>query len=375
MIRAQHHHRKSSVIVLVTDAWHPQVNGVVQTWTYMQRELQALGHALLIISPEGARGLPVRSEPGLKLCTEPMRHVRRQLAGRTPAALHIATEGPLGWAARRLAKRHGWRFTTSYHTRFPEYLQARYGLPAGITYRFMLRFHRRSQRILVPTEAMRRELEQRGFARLHVWARGVDAARFAPGGRDALPYERPIFLCVGRVAPEKNLEAFLSLELPGTKVIVGGGPDEARLKALFPQARWLGMQPHDELGRYYDAADVFVFPSRTDTFGLVMMEAMAAGCPVAAYPVTGPIDVVRQGVTGVLGDDLRAACLAALALDRGAVRREAERFTWRAAALDLLAQLQPVDGSRERLFDALGADATADAAQPAHAPLQAGAAG
>lgn len=340
------------MIVLVTDAWHPQINGVVQTWTYVRRELALLGHELLVINAEGARSVPAPTEPDLRLCTEPARHIQRLLAGRTPNALHIATEGPLGWAARKLALREGWPFTTSYHTRFPEYLKARVGLPAGITYHFMRKFHRPSRRILVPTEAMRDELVGHGFERLQVWARGVDTQRFTPGARDGLPYPRPIFLNVGRVAREKNFDAFLSLDLPGTKVVVGGGPDEARLKALYPQVKWLGMQPHDTLGKYYDAADVFVFPSRTDTFGLVMVEAMAAGCPVAAFPVTGPIDVVKSGVTGVLHDDLRTACLASLELDRAQIRREAECFTWRAVALDLLNQLQPIDGSQGTLRQA-----------------------
>lgn len=346
------------MIVLVTDAWHPQINGVVQTWTYVQRELAALGHELLVISADGSRSVPVPGEPGLRLSTEPMRHVKRKLAGRTPTALHIATEGPLGWAARKLARRKGWHFTTSYHTRFPEYLKARFGFPQRLTYRFMRRFHGPSQRILVPTDAMRGELVGHGFERLHVWSRGVDTQRFAPGQRDALPFERPIWLNIGRVAKEKNLDAFLALDLPGTKVVVGGGPDEARLKALFPHAKWLGMQPHNDLGKYYDAADVFVFPSRTDTFGLVMMEAMAAGCPVAAFPVTGPIDVIKPGVTGIMNEDLQAACMSALALERNCVRQEASRFTWHTVALDLLEHLQPIDGTRPSLLDEAGSSNT-----------------
>ncbi len=333
-------------IVLVTDAWHPQVNGVVHTWSYVQRELGALGRELLVIDPDGSRGLRAPGEPDLLLSTEPGRHLRRRLhqhlRGRTPAALHIATEGPLGWAARALALTSGWSFTTSYHTRFPEYLKARFGVPASWTYRMMRRFHRDSRAVLVPTEAMRGELEREGFARTRVWSRGVDAARFRPGLRDGLALPRPILLYAGRVAPEKNLDAFLQLDLPGTRVVIGDGPDLARLRARYPGVQWLGRQPHASLARYYDAADVFVFPSRTDTFGLVMLEAMACGCPVAAFPVTGPVDVVTPGVSGVLNEDLRGACEEALRLSRVRVRGCAVARSWTLIAQDLLSVLVPI---------------------------------
>jgi glycosyltransferase involved in cell wall biosynthesis len=328
-------------IVLVTDAWHPQVNGVVNTWTYMQRELAALGRWLDVISPQGSRGVRAPGEPDLILSTEPFAHVTRGLGVEPPAALHIATEGPLGFAARRIALKRGWQFTTSYHTRFPEYFEARFGLPARLTYSVVRRFHRPSRQILVATEAMRRELESRGFERTRIWSRGVDTAVFAPGTRDALDLPRPIFLYAGRVAPEKGLDAFLSLDLPGSKVVVGDGPDLARLQAAWPRAHWLGRRAHDTLGALYDAADVFVFPSRTDTFGLVMLEAIACGCPVAAFPVTGPIDVVTHGVNGVL-DELRSACLRALELDRARVRASALQHQWRAIAEELLTILVPL---------------------------------
>jgi glycosyltransferase involved in cell wall biosynthesis len=329
-------------IVLVTDAWHPQVNGVVHTWSYMQREIAALGHQLDVISPLGSRGVRAPGEPELLLSTEPFRHVRRGLTAETPDALHIATEGPLGFAARRLALQRDWQFTTSYHTRFPEYLDARFGLPARLTYRAMRWFHRPSRQVLVPTEAMRRELAARGFERTRIWSRGVDTQVFRPGQRLALDLPRPIFLYAGRVAPEKGLDAFLALDLPGSKVIVGDGPDRARLQSVYTDAHWLGMRSHGELGVFYDSADVFVFPSRTDTFGLVMLEAIACGCPVAAFPVTGPVDVVTQGLNGVLHASLRIACLAALQLDRAQVRASVERRHWRAIAEDLLALLVPL---------------------------------
>lgn len=329
-------------VALVTDAWHPQVNGVVHTWSYIQREFAALGHTLDVISPQGSRGIPAPGEPDLLLSTEPFRHVRRGLARGTPTSLHIATEGPLGFAARRMALKHGWQFTTSYHTRFPEYLQARFGLPARMTYHLIRRFHRPSRQVLVPTEAMRRELVSRGFSRTRVWSRGVDTRTFAPGRRDALDLPRPIFLYAGRVAPEKGLDAFLALHLPGSKVVVGDGPDRARLQAAYPAAHWLGMRSHVKLAALYDASDVFVFPSCTDTFGLVMLEAIACGCPVAAFPVTGPIDVVTPGVNGVLHESLRLACLQALGLDRRAVRASVVQRHWRAIAEDLLSVLVPM---------------------------------
>jgi glycosyltransferase involved in cell wall biosynthesis len=330
-------------IILVTDAWHPQVNGVVHTWSYVQRELERLGHELHVIHPAGSRGVRVPGEPDLLLSTEPTRHLRRLLGVRSPAALHIATEGPLGWAARAMARAAGWPFTTSYHTRFPEYLKARFGLPASWTYSILRRFHRASQAVLVPTEAMRGELQRAGFDRTRVWGRGVDSLRFAPGPRDALDLPRPILLYAGRVAPEKNLEAFAALDLPGSRVVVGDGPDLARLRARYPDVHWLGGQPHDSLARYYRAADAFVFPSRTDTFGLVMLEAMACGCPVAAYPVTGPIDVVTPGVNGVLDQDLRRACQQALQLPRVQVREAVIKRSWTEIARDLLAVLVPIE--------------------------------
>jgi len=332
-------------IVLVTDAWHPQVNGVVQTWTYMQRELAALGRELRVVHPGGSRGFRAPGEPDLVLSTEPRRHVARSIGDAEPAGLHIATEGPLGWAARALARRRGWRFTTSYHTRFPEYLQARFGIPPRMTIGVLRRFHRDSRAVLVPTEQMRAELEGRGFARTRIWSRGVDGAIFHPGARDALAHlPRPILLYVGRVAPEKNLEAFLSMSFPGSKAVAGDGPQFESLRARYPGVEWLGRRVHEQLPELYDAADVFVFPSRTDTFGLVMLEAMACGCPVAAFPVTGPVNVVEPGVTGVLDEDLRRACEGALQLDRARVRETALRRSWRAIALDLLGSLVPARG-------------------------------
>jgi glycosyltransferase involved in cell wall biosynthesis len=346
-------------ITIVTDAWHPQVNGVVHTWTYVQRELAALGHTLNVVHPSGARGIRAPGEPDLVLCTEPFRHVAAALLAAPPDAMHIATEGPLGFAARRIAVQRGWPFTTSYHTRFPEYLEARFGIPAPLTYAVVRRFHRPSRSVLVPTNAMRRELQSRSFINTRVWSRGVDIGAFCPGARGALPFPRPIFLCAGRVAPEKGLESLLSLDLPGTTVIVGDGPDFRRLSSTYPQVKWLGRRPHSELPALYRAADVFVFPSRTDTFGLVMLEAMACGCPVAAFPVTGPIDVVQPGVTGVLDESLRMACMRALALDRTRVARSVSHRGWRAIAEDLLSVLEPIRSAHPARPRALNEPTTA----------------
>lgn len=333
-------------IVLVTDAWHPQVNGVVQTWTYMQRELAALGHELHVIHPGGSRGIAAPGEPDVLLSTEPGRHLRRALGALVPAALHIATEGPLGWAARSLARRRHWAYTTSYHTRFPEYLKARFGVPACITAAVLRRFHRESRAVLVPTDALRGELRRAGYARIRLWGRGVDSERFCPSdARDRLAeLPRPILLYVGRVAPEKNLAAFLELDLPGSFVVVGDGPERARLQARYPKVHWLGRHKHEALPDFYDAADVFVFPSRTDTFGLVMLEAMACGCPVAAFPEAAPLAVVHDGVDGVLDTDLRRACVGALQLDRSAVRQSALRRSWRTIAKELVASVVPISG-------------------------------
>jgi glycosyltransferase involved in cell wall biosynthesis len=346
------------LIALVTDAWSPQVNGVVRTLTTMQRILTGWGHELLVVSPQGGPTVPAPSEPDLRLSLLPGRQLRRALGDRVPDALHIATEGPLGLAARRMALRRGWQFTTAFHTMFPDYLQARMGIPASIPWRFMRWFHRPSQRVLVPTPTVRDIVAARGIERLQVWSRGVDAEKFKPGPRDGLgDLPRPIFLSVGRVAREKNLDAFLELDLPGSKVVVGGGPDLERLKRKFPGVHFAGSQPDTELLRYYSAADVFVFPSLTDTFGLVMLEAMACGTPVAAFRSEAPLAVVRQGLTGNLDDDLARACLAALELDRDAVRADALTRTWEAIAQDLVDALVPLKGE----------------AAPASSPVPAGA--
>jgi glycosyltransferase involved in cell wall biosynthesis len=263
----------------------------------------------------------------------------RRLDAFAPDAVHIATEGPLGSAARRWCKRRGMGFTTSYHTRFPEYLRARMPIPVSLSYAYLRRFHSCATRTMVATQAMQVQLENRGFRNIVRWTRGVDVELFQPRPQRLLHLPQPICMYVGRVAVEKNVEAFLALDLPGTKVVVGDGPARAELQRKYPATVFAGFQRDETLARHVASADVFVFPSRTDTFGLVLLEAMASGVPVAAYPVTGPIDVVRQGVTGMLDEDLAAAARAALLLDRGDCRNYALQHTWQAATQQFLANL------------------------------------
>ncbi|BEV73238.1 MULTISPECIES: glycosyltransferase family 1 protein [unclassified Paludibacterium] len=329
-------------ILIVTDAWRPQVNGVVRTLTETIRELQGFGHEVSMITPETFTTLPCPTYPDIRLSLFPYRKVARMIDSFQPDAIHIATEGPLGLAARRHCLRHGRAFTTAYHTRFPEYIQARTRLPLSISYAWMRRFHNASSAVMAPTQSIVNDLKARGFNNVVLWSRGVDTELFSPGPRDRLEESQPPrFVYIGRVAVEKNIEAFLKLDLPGSKWVVGDGPLLARLKKHYPEVHFAGIFPQPELVRFYRAADVFVFPSLTDTFGLVLLEAMACGTPVAAYPVAGPLDVVGDSGAGVLDQDLRQACLNALALDRQHVRSVAERFSWQAAARQFEHHLHP----------------------------------
>jgi len=329
-------------IAIVTDAWNPQVNGVVRTLTQTKGELEAMGHTVLMVTPLAFRTLPCPTYPEIRLSVLPGRGVKRMLEAFRPEAVHIATEGPLGWSARGYCLAQGIGFTTAYHTRFPEYVWHRFGMPLALTYGMLRRFHGPATRVMVPTPTVKRDLEARGFRRVVLWSRGVDTAVFQPGDRALLADTRPIFLYVGRVAVEKNVEAFLALDLPGTKWVVGEGPQLAELKAKYPEVRYAGVMSQAELARYYDSADVFVFPSRTDTFGLVLLEAMACGLPVAAYPVTGPVDVVGGSPGAALDDDLRAACLKALTLSRTAARDHAAGYSWAACTKQFAGYLRPV---------------------------------
>jgi len=330
-------------IALVTDAWLPQVNGVVRTWERVIAEAEALGHTIDVISPDGFRTFPCPTYPEIRLAFRPRAGVERRLDAFGPDAIHIATEGPLGLAGRAICLARGWQFTTSYHTKFPEYVKARAPVPLAWSYAVVRWFHRPSSAVLVATPTLRRELEAHGFEHLRDWTRGVDLGLFRPDRKPALDLPKPVLLYVGRVAVEKNLEAFLDLELPGTKLVVGGGPDLDKLKQRYPKAVFTGAKFGEELAAHYTAGDVFVFPSLTDTFGLVLIEALAAGLPVAAYPVTGPIDVVGGADCAVLDADLGQAVQRALTIPRERCRAFAARYTWRRTVELWLDALAPVD--------------------------------
>jgi glycosyltransferase involved in cell wall biosynthesis len=328
-------------ILVVTDAWSPQINGVVTTLACTKRELEKLGHTVAMITPQGFRTLPCPTYPEIRLALFAARPVARTIDAFEPDAVHIATEAPLGIAARRHCLRIGMPFTTAYHTQFPEYIHARTRLPVAISYAWLRHFHGAAKALMVPTADIRRRLEARGFHNLAYWTRGVDTELFKPGERGAIEVPGPIFLYAGRLAIEKNVQDFLALDLPGTKWVVGDGPARAGLQRNFPEAHFFGMRIGAELAWFYRHADAFVFPSRTDTFGLVMLESMACGTPVAAFPVSGPIDVVRHGESGILAPDLREAALAALDLDRGRVRAHALQSSWANATAQFVANLHP----------------------------------
>lgn len=328
-------------ILIVSDAWHPQVNGVVTSLQALVSELRGLGHLVKLLSPQDFRHLPCPSYAEIPLAWNLWR-VGPAIREFRPDCVHLATEGPLGWAARRWLGRRGLAFSSAIHTRFPEYVHTRWSwIPLSWGYAYLRRFHRPSQAVLVSTERLREEFAAWRLARLQLWRKGVDGRLFYP--RDELR-EAPVFLYVGRLAAEKNLRAFLDLDLPGEKRVVGDGPERAELQAAYPQVNFLGYQQGDVLAQAFAAASVLVFPSRTDTYGLVMLEALACGTPVAAFPVAGPLDVLEAGVTGVMAEDLREACLAALQLDRALCAEHAARQSWRASALEFLASQPLLDG-------------------------------
>jgi glycosyltransferase involved in cell wall biosynthesis len=318
-------------ICIVTDAWRPQVNGVVGTLANLIAAGEKLGHDFSVVGPDLFPTVAAPSYPEIRLALTRPKAIGAKIRAQRPDHIHIATEGPLGLSARYWCARNGELFTTSYHTRFPEYVEARWPIPAAWSYEALRRFHSASAGLMVATQTLADELTSRGFSPPMLWPRGVDQAMFRPVAD--LPPElqslpRPFFLYCGRVAPEKNIEAFLALDLPGSKIVVGDGPSRVPLQQRFPAALFVGVKAREELAPYYSAADVFVFPSRTDTFGNVMIEALACGAPVAAFPVTGPIDVVTDPRVGVLDDDLRVACLAALKLSRADCRTHAARYSW-----------------------------------------------
>ncbi len=333
-----------SRILIVSDAWTPQVNGVVRTLRTVTAEMRAMGLTVEVVGPDRFKTVPMPSYPEIRLAIRPAKELARIIEAFAPDALHIATEGPLGMAARSYAKRKKLAFTTAFHTRFAEYLKARTGIPEFLTYAWLRRFHGAGSAVMVATQSLREELSARGFKNVRPWSRGVDLQAFHPEPKEDWDLTRPIFAYVGRVAVEKNLKAFLELDLPGSKLIVGDGPQRKSLEKDFPDAHFAGARFGAELAAAYAGADVFVFPSKTDTFGLVVLEALASGLPVAAYPVTGPKDILGESAVpvGALNEDLRVACLEALHVDRSACRPFAETYSWRACAERFMDNLVPV---------------------------------
>lgn len=332
-------------VVIVSDAWHPQVNGVVRSLDYTIADLRRRGLRVVIIHPGQFRTIPCPTYPEIRLSLTTARRMRALLAQARADHVHIASEGPLGVLAAAACRKLGRVYTTSYHTRFPEYLAARAPVPLGLSYAMLRRFHNRAGACLVATPALQDELATRGFDTLRLWPRGVDAELFHPrqAGDVFADLPRPIWLTVARVSVEKSLSDFLGLDLPGSKVVVGDGPALATLRRRFPGAHFVGLKEGPDLARHYASADVFVFPSRTETFGLVLLEALASGLPVAAYPVRGPLDIVTSGKDGVLSDNLEAAAKAALALDAETCRAAALRHSWTACTDRFLEIAQEVE--------------------------------
>lgn len=341
-------------ILIVTDAWQPQVNGVVTTLVELVRELQARHHEVVVIQPGQFRTRPCPGYAGIDIALFPGRRLRALMDAAEPDAIHIATEGPLGWAARRHCLRRKLAFTTAFHTKFPEILHAALGVPLSWGYALFRRFHRPSSGVMVPTVGVLDMLQARGFRQLRPWTHGVDTRLFAlsdppaPTYAPLGPLAHPVSLFVGRVSYEKNIEAFLSLDVPGSKVVCGVGPLASTLQQRYPNVHWLGVLPRHELAKVYAAADVFVFPSRSETFGLVMLEAMACGVPVAAYPVDGPLQVIGQSRAGAMDEDLREAWMAALKIQRHAARERALQFGWGRAAEQFVAHLSVLTPPRRQ---------------------------
>ncbi|MGH8492155.1 MAG: glycosyltransferase family 4 protein [Moraxellaceae bacterium] len=335
-------------IAICTDAWSPQVNGVVTTLTRSCEELRKAGHEVEVFSPaSGFLTFPLPSYPEIRLPVFPRRRLGRLLDAFAPDAVHIATEGTLGLAARAHCLRSGWRFTTSYHTQFPEFVHARLPfIPVDFIYPLLRWFHGGAAKTMVSTVQMRDQLARYGFNKMGMWGRGVDTTLFSPKKRRPTDLAQPVWVYAGRIAVEKNLPAFLNLDLPGSKLVIGDGPARAALEKQFPEAHFTGYRFGEELASLLASSDVFVFPSRTDTFGLVMLEAMASGLPVAAFPVTGPVDVVKEGLSGCLREDLQEACLAALQLDWEEARSAALDCSWATATRQFESQLVSVRVSR-----------------------------
>ncbi len=325
-------------ILIATDAWHPQINGVVRSLQQVADEIAVMGIDVHFVTPKQFRTIPMPTYPEIRLSLASQKAIKKIVEDFQPDHIHIATEGPIGFQMRRFCLKAKRPFTTSYHTRFPEYISARMPIPEWLSYAVLRRFHNAGRGVMVTTQSMREELGRRGFTNILPWSRGVDADLFKPRDKTSLKLPeldglaRPLFLYVGRVAVEKNLEAFLSLDLPGTKIIVGDGPNKAAHELHYPSAKFLGVQIGTDLANIYSACDVFVFPSLTDTFGIVLLEALASGLPVAAFPVTGPKDALSGSNVAVLDNDLRHAALEALKISAAQCRAFAETRTWSESA-------------------------------------------
>ncbi|RWX78696.1 glycosyltransferase family 1 protein [Neorhizobium lilium] len=329
-------------ITIVSDAWHPQVNGVVRSIENTNRELTRMGVEVCMVTPKDFANIPCPTYPEIRLSIATFGQVAHAIEATLPTAIHIATEGPLGIIARRWCLKNRMPFSTSYHTRFPEYVSARFPVPLRWLHAFVRWFHNAGNGCMVATASLERELSRLGIRNLLRWSRGIDQTVFHPMERNDNPFglPRPIFITVGRVAVEKNLPAFLDLDLPGSKVVVGDGPARADLQKRYPNVLFTGMKTGNELAEAYAQADVFVFPSKTDTFGNTILEALASGVPVAAYPVTGPVDIIEEGSgAGAMSEDLREACLSALRCSRESARLLARKFTWEAATRQFLSNV------------------------------------
>jgi glycosyltransferase involved in cell wall biosynthesis len=329
-------------ILIATDAWHPQVNGVVRSLGSLAAEARRLGTEIEFLTPEGFPSFALPTYASVRLAVPTSREIARRIERAAPDCLHIATEGPIGIFARRYCVRRGLAFTTSFMTRFPEYISARLPIPEAWSYAVLRNFHGAAQATMISTQSLRDELARRGFRNLAIWTRGVDTELFTPARVATLDLPRPIFLSVGRVAVEKNLPSFLALDLPGSKVVIGDGPQRAELERRFPRAHFLGTMEGETLAAHIAAADVFVFPSRTDTFGVVQLEALACGVPVAAYPVMGPKDVIDGNPVGSLDENLGAACVKALAISRPSCRAFALTRSWEKSAAQFIANCRPL---------------------------------
>ncbi|MBV9566322.1 MAG: glycosyltransferase family 1 protein [Bradyrhizobium sp.] len=332
--------------LIATDAWHPQVNGVVRTLTSLARAAANLGTQIEFLTPDGFPSFGVPTYPGLRVAWPNRREIARRIDAASPDAIHVATEGPIGWAVRAYCLRNKLPFTTSYTTRFPEYVAVRTGIPAAVGYAVLRQFHNAGAVTMVATNSLKQDLAARGFRKLGFWTRGVDTELFRPDEPALLDLPRPIFMTVGRVAVEKNLDAFLSLDLPGSIAVIGDGPQKAELERRYPKVHFLGEKKGKDLASHVAAADVFVFPSLTDTFGVVQLEALACGVPVAAFPVTGPKDVIADRPIGALDNDLRSACLRALGMSREACRAFALEHSWESSARQFIGNLAALQPSR-----------------------------